>query len=98
MDYRDSPEEAAFRDRLRSWLADKAGEFRTNATDAALEPTPCLFSAEPMRDRDNQRLGHESALRRGALRIALRQTTRAMRREPVPVRINARRSSAPARW
>jgi alkylation response protein AidB-like acyl-CoA dehydrogenase len=27
VDYRDSPEEAAFRDRLRAWLAERAGEF-----------------------------------------------------------------------
>jgi alkylation response protein AidB-like acyl-CoA dehydrogenase len=33
VDYRDSPEEAAFRDRLRSWLADKAGEFRASGDE-----------------------------------------------------------------
>ncbi|WP_406444560.1 acyl-CoA dehydrogenase family protein [Streptomyces sp. NBC_00631] len=29
MDFRDSPEEAAFRDRLRGWLAERAGTFPT---------------------------------------------------------------------
>ena len=33
MDYRDSPEEAAFRDRLRGWLAEHAGEFPTTGDD-----------------------------------------------------------------
>lgn len=30
MDFRDSPEEAAFRERLRGWLAERAGEFPTS--------------------------------------------------------------------
>ncbi len=33
MDFRDSPEEAAFRDRLRSWLADNAASFRASGDD-----------------------------------------------------------------
>ncbi|SEG85057.1 Acyl-CoA dehydrogenase [Thermomonospora echinospora] len=33
MDFRDSPEEAAFRERLRSWLAERAGTFPTSGDD-----------------------------------------------------------------
>ena len=33
MDFRDSPEEAAFRDRLRSWLADNAASFKASGDD-----------------------------------------------------------------
>ncbi len=33
MDFRDSPAEAAFRDRLRSWLAEQAGTFPTSGDD-----------------------------------------------------------------
>ncbi len=33
MDFRDSPEEAAFRERLRSWLAETAGRFPTSGDD-----------------------------------------------------------------
>jgi alkylation response protein AidB-like acyl-CoA dehydrogenase len=33
LDFRDSPEEAAFRDRLRVWLADRAGTFATSGDD-----------------------------------------------------------------
>ncbi|MFN3001687.1 acyl-CoA dehydrogenase family protein [Mycolicibacterium wolinskyi] len=33
MDFRDSPEEAAFRDRLRAWLADNAASFKTSGDD-----------------------------------------------------------------
>ncbi|MCA4726431.1 acyl-CoA dehydrogenase family protein [Mycolicibacterium fortuitum] len=33
MDFRDSPEEAAFRDRLRSWLADNAAHFKASGDD-----------------------------------------------------------------
>ncbi|KUI29793.1 acyl-CoA dehydrogenase family protein [Mycobacterium sp. GA-2829] len=33
MDFRDSPEEAAFRDRLRNWLADNAGQFAVSGDD-----------------------------------------------------------------
>jgi alkylation response protein AidB-like acyl-CoA dehydrogenase len=33
LDFRDSPEEAAFRDRLRLWLADRAGTFATSGDD-----------------------------------------------------------------
>lgn len=33
MDFRDSPEEAAFRDRLRSWLAERAGSFLSAGED-----------------------------------------------------------------
>ncbi|WP_106402566.1 acyl-CoA dehydrogenase family protein [Actinocorallia populi] len=33
MDFRDSPEEAAFRERLRSWLAETAGTFPTSGDD-----------------------------------------------------------------
>ncbi|MEU5880567.1 acyl-CoA dehydrogenase family protein [Spirillospora sp. NPDC047279] len=33
MDFRDSPEEAAFRRRLRIWLADRAGAFPTSGDD-----------------------------------------------------------------
>ncbi len=30
MDFRDSPEEAAFRDRLRGWLSEQKGKFPTS--------------------------------------------------------------------
>jgi alkylation response protein AidB-like acyl-CoA dehydrogenase len=33
LDFRDSPEEAAFRDRLRAWLAERAGTFPTSGDD-----------------------------------------------------------------
>lgn len=33
MDFRDSPEEAAFRARLRTWLADQAGKFPTSGDE-----------------------------------------------------------------
>ncbi|KWX20061.1 acyl-CoA dehydrogenase [Mycolicibacterium wolinskyi] len=33
MDFRDSPEEAAFRDRLRAWLADNAASFKASGDD-----------------------------------------------------------------
>ncbi|MBU8821308.1 acyl-CoA dehydrogenase family protein [Mycolicibacterium goodii] len=33
MDFRDSPEEAAFRDRLRSWLAENAASFKASGDD-----------------------------------------------------------------
>ncbi len=33
MDFRDSPEEAAFRGRLRAWLAERAGAFATSGDD-----------------------------------------------------------------
>ncbi|MEU5842006.1 acyl-CoA dehydrogenase family protein [Rhodococcus sp. NPDC047139] len=33
MDFRDSPEEAAFRTRLRTWLADQAGKFPTSGDE-----------------------------------------------------------------
>lgn len=33
MDFRDSPEEAAFRDRLRAWLADHAASFKASGDD-----------------------------------------------------------------
>ena len=33
MDFRDSPEEAAFRDRLRAWLAERAGTFPTSGDE-----------------------------------------------------------------
>ncbi|MGZ4435887.1 MAG: acyl-CoA dehydrogenase family protein, partial [Trebonia sp.] len=33
MDYRDSPEEAAFRDRLRVWLTERAGTFPTSGDE-----------------------------------------------------------------
>jgi alkylation response protein AidB-like acyl-CoA dehydrogenase len=33
LDFRDSPEEAAFRDRLRAWLAEQAGTFPTSGDD-----------------------------------------------------------------
>ena len=33
MDFRDSPEEAAFRDRLRSWLAEQKGKFPTSGDE-----------------------------------------------------------------
>ncbi|MCT9079595.1 acyl-CoA dehydrogenase family protein [Streptomyces fulvoviolaceus] len=33
MDFRDSPEEAAFRDRLRDWLAERAGTFPTSGDE-----------------------------------------------------------------
>jgi alkylation response protein AidB-like acyl-CoA dehydrogenase len=33
VDYRDSPQEAAFRDRLRAWLAERAEEFRASGDD-----------------------------------------------------------------
>ena len=33
MDFRDSPEEAAFRERLRSWLAETAGDFPTSGDE-----------------------------------------------------------------
>lgn len=33
MDFRDSPEEAAFRTRLRAWLAERAGTFPTSGDD-----------------------------------------------------------------
>ena len=33
MDFRDSPEEAAFRDRLRSWLTDQKGKFPTSGDE-----------------------------------------------------------------
>jgi len=33
LDFRDSPEEAAFRDRLRSWLADNAASFKASGDD-----------------------------------------------------------------
>ncbi|AKS33182.1 acyl-CoA dehydrogenase family protein [Mycolicibacterium goodii] len=33
MDFRDSPEEAAFRDRLRCWLADNAASFKASGDD-----------------------------------------------------------------
>lgn len=33
MDFRDSPEEAAFRDRLRTWLAERAGTFPASGDD-----------------------------------------------------------------
>ncbi|MGI8329469.1 acyl-CoA dehydrogenase family protein [Actinomadura scrupuli] len=33
MDFRDSPAEAAFRDRLRTWLAERAGTFPTSGED-----------------------------------------------------------------
>ena len=33
MDFRDSPEEAAFRDRLRDWLAEQGGAFATSGDD-----------------------------------------------------------------
>lgn len=33
MDFRDSPEEAAFRERLRTWLADQVGKFPTSGDE-----------------------------------------------------------------
>ncbi|MCW2655252.1 MAG: hypothetical protein QOE41_2354 [Mycobacterium sp.] len=33
MDFRDAPEEAAFRERLRAWLAERAGTFPTSGDD-----------------------------------------------------------------
>ncbi len=33
MDFRDSPPEAAFRERLRAWLAERAGEFRASGDE-----------------------------------------------------------------
>ncbi|MEU6372594.1 acyl-CoA dehydrogenase family protein [Streptomyces sp. NPDC046909] len=33
MDFRDSPEEAAFRERLRAWLTERAGEFPTSGDE-----------------------------------------------------------------
>jgi alkylation response protein AidB-like acyl-CoA dehydrogenase len=33
LDYRDSPEEAAFRDRLRAWLAERAGAYRATGDE-----------------------------------------------------------------
>ena len=33
MDFRDSPEEAAFRDRLRRWLTDQKGKFPTSGDE-----------------------------------------------------------------
>ncbi|MBA9005409.1 acyl-CoA dehydrogenase family protein [Thermomonospora cellulosilytica] len=33
MDFRDSPEEAAFRERLRAWLSERAGTFPTSGDD-----------------------------------------------------------------
>jgi hypothetical protein len=37
VDYRDPPEEAAFRDRLRGWLAERAGDFLERAVLATLD-------------------------------------------------------------
>ena len=33
MDFRDSPEEAAFRDRLRGWLTEQKGKFPTSGDE-----------------------------------------------------------------
>ena len=33
MDFRDSPEEAAFRDRLRAWLSEQKGKFPTSGDE-----------------------------------------------------------------